>query len=215
MTDKELDKAFLQLVESGEFDRILRHLRSRWDRVPREVVLEALQDASEEVVKRQQAGGTITNLAGLLTTIARRRLGAIWEEMQREREAREVLVARAGHPGVWGHDEDYAAKIERAAAYIRTLAARIDSENHRRTVLTIIDAAAEGIQLENKDLGEILGCIPNTAGMWKLRGFQRVRVLLETEGVMSWEDIIEMIPLPEDDETDEDNESEDEEDDDA
>jgi DNA-directed RNA polymerase specialized sigma24 family protein len=209
VTDDELDRAFLVLAETGEDDRILRGLRTRYSRLPRAVVVEAYKDATVEVVRRHKRGQTITNLAGLLTTIARRKLAVVWRAAQEEEEAQQLLRLQVQHPEAWEHDEDRQAKVERAARFVRNLLPRLDNGNYRRTLATMLDAAQAGMQLENKELGDILGCSPNTAGMWKLRSFQRLRPLLEETGIVTLEDLLEMYPLPEDDEDDEYEETDD------
>jgi hypothetical protein len=45
-------------------------------------------------------GQTITNLAGLLTTIARRSLQDVWEAMQDAEATQTVLELRVRHPEV-------------------------------------------------------------------------------------------------------------------
>jgi hypothetical protein len=179
--------------------------------MPRDIVREVYQQACTDVVEMALNDYKITSLAGLITRIAQRYQSEVWIKMAVLDGSDSLDASDVLGPNGWKHDEEHMARVERGAAYVRSIAPRIDSENHRRTLLTIIDAAKEGIQLENKELAEILGCIPNTAGMWKLRAFQRARVLLEEDGVMSWEDITEMLPLPgdEDPEYDESDEGQD------
>lgn len=214
MTDDELEREFLRLAETGEVDRILRGLRNRYDRVPRDVVVDVYRDATVDVVRRHKRGQTITNLAGLLTTIAQRKLQAVWRAIQDAEESKSLLELRARHAEAFEHDEEREAKVERAAHFIRGLVPRLDNENYRRTLVTLLDAAQAGIQLENKELADILGCAPNTAGMWKLRAFQRLRPLLEEAGIVAWEQLVDMLPLPEDeddyDDATDDEETEDE-----
>lgn len=198
MTDDELDQEFLRLAETGEADRILRGLRNRYDRVPRDVVLEVYRDATVEAVRRHKRGQTITNLAGLLTTIAKRRLQEVWEAIQEAEATQSLFELRARHPDVWEHDEEHVARVERAARFVRSLVPDLDNENYRRTLVTLLDAAQAGMQLENKELADVLGCAPNTAGMWKFRAFQRLRRLLEETGIVTWEHLLELLPLPED-----------------
>jgi DNA-directed RNA polymerase specialized sigma24 family protein len=198
MTDDELEQEFLRLAETGEVDRILRGLRNRYDRVPRDVVLEIYSDATVAVVQRHKRRQNITNLAGLLTTIAKRRLQEVWEAMQQAEATQSLFELRVQHPDVWEHDEERAAKVERAAGFIRDLVPRLDNENYRRTLVTLLDAAQAGMQLENKELADVLGCAPNTAGMWKLRAYQRLRRLLEEAGIVSWEHLLDLLPLPDD-----------------
>lgn len=198
MTDDELEQEFVRLAETGEVDRILRGLRNRYDRVPRDVVLEVYRDATVEVVRRHRRGQTITNLAGLLTTIAKRRLQDVWEAIQEAEMTQSLFELRARHPDVWEHDEEQVTRVERAARFVRSLVPGLDNENYRRTLVTLLDAAQAGIQLENKELADVLGCTPNTAGMWKLRAYQRLRRLLEEAGIVTWEDLIDLLPLPDD-----------------
>ena len=210
MTDDELEREFLGLAETGEVDRILRGLRNRYDRVPRDVVVDVYRDATVDVVRRHKRGQTITNLAGLLTTIAQRKLRAVWRAIQDAEESKSLLGLRTRHAEAFEHDEEHEAKVERAAQFVRGLVPRLDNENYRRTLVTLLDAAQAGIQLENKELADILGCAPNTAGMWKLRAFQRLRPLLEEAGIVAWEQLVDMLPLPEDEGDYDDEETEDE-----
>lgn len=198
MTDDELDEEFLRLAETGEVDRILRGLRNRYTRVPRDVVVEVYRDATVDAVLRHKRGQAITNLAGLLTTIAQRKLRAVWLAMQEAEEGQPLLELRVQHLEAFGHDEEHASKVERAARFVRDLVPRLNNENYRRTLVTLLDAAQGGIQLENKELGDILGCAPNTAAMWKLRAYQRLRPLLQEAGIVTWEQLVDILPLPED-----------------
>jgi len=208
VTKEELEREFLRLAETGEVDRILRGLRSRYWRIPRADVVDAYGDAVVEVVRRWKSGQTITNLPGLLTTVARRRLAVISRLAHEEEDIRTLLEIGAREP--WEHNEERQTKIERGVLYIKALLPRLDNDNYRRTLVTILDAAKDGVQLENKELGSILGCAPNTAGMWRLRALQRLLPLLKETGIVSMEDLLEMLPVSDNDEDNEDEELEDE-----
>lgn len=198
MTKDELDAAFLGLVESGEFDRILRNLRNAWDRVPRETVLDVVQEAATEVVRRHQDGQIFTNLAGLITTIARRNLIKVWEVIQEAEDVQSALKLRAKYPDAWRHDEERAERIERAAGFVRTLLPGLDNENYRLTLSAILDAAQQGKQLMPKDLAEQLDCSPNTASKWMERAPQRLLPVLTEAGFDTLDGLLNTLPLQDD-----------------
>ncbi len=115
MTDDELDQAFYDLTESREYDKILRQMRAKWDGIPREEVLHFIQDASEEVVRRVKAGQSVTNLPGLIRTIADRLLGKYWNELQDAKDAQRAMDRLAARGVLWRHDEEAVDRIQRAA----------------------------------------------------------------------------------------------------
>jgi hypothetical protein len=210
VTNDELDKAFLALVEGGELDRILRQLRNKWDGVPRETVLNAVRDAASEVVRRAKSGQTIANLPGLIRTIAHRQLIRGWEDIEAADRAQGAIELQATHPEIWRHDETRVAKIERAADYVRTLVPKIESENYRATLYAMLDAAEEGDQLQPKQLAEQMACSPNTASKWMERAPLRLLPVMEDAGYTSFEELLNM-PTPQhaDDDTDQDEELDD------
>jgi hypothetical protein len=65
--------------------------------------------------------------------------------------------------------------------------------NHRRTLLLIFEAAADGIQLEPRDLDAQLGCARGTARVWRARALDRLKVQMENDGI-SWESFAELMP---------------------
>jgi DNA-directed RNA polymerase specialized sigma24 family protein len=201
MTDDELNKAFLALVEGGELDRILRQLRNKWDRTPREVVLNAVRDAAAEVVQRAKSGQAITNVAGLVRTIADRQLIKLWRAAQDVKDANGALELQANYPEVWQHDERRITQIKTAAAYVRTLIPKVDSESYRDTLTAMLDAAEQGRQLQPKDLGDQMGCSPNTASKRMERAPQRLLPILQEAGFDSLNALLNL-PSPQDDETD-------------
>lgn len=193
MTPDELEAEFVRLAAVGELDKIQRILRSRRDKVPREVVREIVQEACLEVVRRQQAGGRITNVAGLLMTIAGRLLEKAWQQMQDGFEVDAAFARREREGGDWRHDDEWQTRIERATEYIYRVVANWPADNLRRTLLTIIDAAAEGMQLEPRDLDAQLGCARGTGRVWRDRALDRLRVQLERDGI-SWEEVTGPLP---------------------
>lgn len=188
MTPEELELEFVTLAQSGELDKIQMYLRARRDKVPREVVREIVQEACLEVVRRQQDGGRITNVAGLITTIARRQQDKVWKEMLEGAEIDSALARREAEGGEWCHDDQWQAKVERATEYIFKVVAGWPTDNLRRTLLTIIDAAAQGVQLESRDLDRVLECAHGTGRVWRDRAFDRLRVQLEKDGI-SWDEV--------------------------
>src|SRR4051794_14184395 len=76
VTPDELEAAFIELFagEKRDADRILRTLRGQFGDVPREDVADMFHDACADVVARQRAGKDTSNVAGLVTTIARNKL---------------------------------------------------------------------------------------------------------------------------------------------
>ncbi|MEU1958467.1 hypothetical protein [Nocardia sp. NPDC019304] len=182
MTDDELDQEFYDLAESGEYDRILRQMRFKWSRVPREEVCHFVQDASEEVVRRVKAGQSVTNLPGLIRTIADRLLAKYWADLERAEEAQQTIGRLAAHGVLWRHDEETVERIQRTADYLRTLVHKLDNENHQRVINAILDATADGRQAENKDLADVLGCKADTAGKWKERAIVRLATIVRDEG---------------------------------
>jgi hypothetical protein len=200
MNDDELDRAFLDLAGSKEYDRLLAQMRTKWSGVPREDVRHFIQGACEEVVRRVKAGGTITNLPGMIRTIADRALGKYWSELQESHDVEEAMARLASYGHLWRHDEETVARVERAAEYVRSLVPKLDNENWQRTVVAILDAAAEGRQAENKDLAEVLGAKPDTVGKWKERAIKRLAGILREEGYESLEALL--APAAEDDEDD-------------
>lgn len=202
MTPDELEAEFVRLTKERELDKIQRILRSRRDRVPRDVVAEIVQEACLEVVRRQQAGGRITNVAGLVMTIAGRMLEKAWVKMMDGVEVDAAFARRQREVGEWRHDDKWQAMIERATEYVFKVAASWPADNLKRALMTIIDAAAEGVQLEPRDLDELLGCARGTSAVWRRRAYDRLRAQLEEDG-LSWEEISGPLPgLAEDDEDD-------------
>lgn len=193
MTRDELEAEFLRLAGIGELDKIQRILRSRRDGVPREVVREVVQEACLAVVQRQQDGGRITNVAGLIMTIADRLLTDTWDEMMKGYEVDAAFVRRQRGVGDWRHDEQWQARIERGVEYVFKAVANWPADNHRRTMMAMIDAATDGVQLRPTDLDHILGCAPGTGRVWRDRAFDRLRVQIEKDG-MSWDDITQLLP---------------------
>jgi hypothetical protein len=109
VTPEELEAEFVRLAGEGELDKIQRILRSRRDQVPRDVVAEIVQDACLEVVRRQQAGGRITNLAGLIMTIASRALEKTWVAMADGFEV-DVLPTRTWPQASWNRRAAWRSK---------------------------------------------------------------------------------------------------------
>lgn len=182
MTEDSLEAAFFELIEDGGLDRILRRLRMQWERIHRETILNVIRDAATEVVRRHREGQVVTNVPGLVTTIASRTLGKVWAAMQEAEAAQSAVELQTLYPEVWQHDEERVVKVKRAAAFVRTLVPNLDNENHRRTIYALLDAAEEGRQLQNKDLAERLGCSPDTAGKWKERAPARLLPILRDAG---------------------------------
>ena len=204
MTPEALEVEFVRLTEVGELDKIQRVLRSRRDKVPHEVKREIVQEACLEVVRRQQTGGRITNVAGLVMTIAGRLHEKTWREMLDGFEVDAAFARRQRDGGVWSHDDEWHARIERAVEYIHKIVAGWPADNHRRTLMVMIDAAVAGEQLEARDLDAVLGCARGTGRVWRNRALDRLRAQLEKNG-MSWDDISRLIPdIDEDDEHDSD-----------
>jgi hypothetical protein len=197
VTAEELEAEFVRLSAAGELDKIQRTLRQRRDRVPREVVKEIVQEACLEVVRRQQTGGRITNVAGLVQTISRRMLEKAWQEMLAGFEVDAAFARREREGGDWRHDEEWQARIERAVEYVFKAVANWPADNHRRTLMTIIDAAVDGVQIEARDLDQLLGCAPGTGRVWRDRAYDRLKAQLEREGV-SWEQVTGLLPESDD-----------------
>lgn len=210
MNDDELDQAFLDLAE-GEYDRLLAQMRTKWSGVPREDVRHFIQEACEEVVRRVKAGGTITNLPGMIRTIADRALGKYWAELQESHDVERAMGRLASYGLLWRHDEETVTRVQRAAAYVRSLVPKLDNENWQRTIVAILDAAVEGRQAENKDLGEVLGAKPDTVGKWKERAIRRLVAILREEGYESLEALLAPPPKDEDDDPYEEESDDDEE----
>lgn len=190
VTEEELEAAFIELIENRGFDRILGVLRAQWERVPRETILNIVHDAATEVVRRHRDGQVITNVPGLITTIARRALGKDWAAVQEAETAQSAIELQVMYPEVWRHDEERVARMQRAAAYVRTLVPKLDNENHRRTIYALLDAAEEGRQMQNKDLAELLGCSPDTAGKWKERAPERLLPILREAGFDTFDQLL-------------------------
>jgi hypothetical protein len=55
------------------------------------------------------------------------------------------------------------------------------------------------VQLEPRDLDEMLGCARGTSRIWRNRAFDRLRVQLEKDGI-SWEEVTGLLPKAEGDE---------------
>lgn len=201
MTDGELDKAFIDLAESGEYDKLLRQMRAKWSRIPRDEVRHFIQEACEEVVRRSKNGQNVTNLPGLMRTIADRAMSKYWDELTETRDAAAAMERLANHGLLWRHDEEAVARVQRAAYFVRSLVSRLDNQNWQRTIYAILDAAVEGRQAENKDLAEVLGAKPDTVAKWKERAAGRLAAILREEGYDSLETLLSL-PSPIDDEDD-------------
>lgn len=192
VTPEDLEAEFFRLTEVGEFDKIQRVLRARRDKVPREIVREIVQEACLEVVRRQQNNGRITNVAGLVMTIAGRLLERTWQRMLAAHDLDAALARRQCEGGPWRHDDEWHSQIERAVKYVTRVVDSWPADNLRRTLMLIIDSAAEGVQLEARDLDALLGCARGTGRVWRDRAFDRLRVQLEKDG-MSWEEITDLV----------------------
>lgn len=200
MTDDNVTTTFLKLVESGEFDRILRTLRNQWDRVPRETILDVVQDAAIDVGHRLSDGQAIGNVAALVTTVARRKLIKVWETIQNGKGAVSALELRAKYPAAWQHDEERIVKVKRAANYVRTLIPKVDNEKYRRTLYEMLDAAEQGRQLMPKDLAEKLECSSNTASKQMERAPARLLPILKEAGFNTLDALLEIPSQTGDDE---------------
>jgi len=122
-----------------------------------------------------------------------------WQKMLDGSEVDAAFARREREGGDWRHDEEWQARIERAVEYVFKAVANWPADNHRRTLLTIIDAAVEGVQLEPQDLDRLLGCARGTGRVWRARAYDRLKAQLERDGV-SWEQVTGL--LPESDEED-------------
>jgi DNA-directed RNA polymerase specialized sigma24 family protein len=193
VTAEDLEAEFVRLAGVGELDKIHAYLCSRREKVPRDAVREIVQDACLEVVRRHQDGGRITNVAGLVTTIARRQLDKTWQQIVDGLEIDAALARRQIECGEWRHDDDWHARIERAIGYVSRIVASWPADNLRRTLMVIIDAARQGMQLEARDLDQILGCARGTGRVWRDRAMDRLRAQLEKDGI-SWEEIVGPLP---------------------
>jgi hypothetical protein len=200
VTDDNVTTTFLKLVESGEFDRILRTLRNQWDRVPRETILDVVQDAAIDVGHRLSDGQAIGNVAALVTTVARRKLIKVWETIQNGKGAVSALELRAKYPAAWQHDEERIVKVKRAANYVRTLIPKVDNEKYRRTLYEMLDAAEQGRQLMPKDLAEKLECSANTASKQMERAPARLLPILKEAGFDTLDALLEIPSQTGDDE---------------
>jgi hypothetical protein len=215
VTEDELDQMFLQLAETGEYDKLLSQMRAKWSGIPRDEVRHFIQDACAEVVRRTKEGQTVTNLPGLIRTIADRALGKYWHELQDTNDAQRAMERLAAHGLLWRHDEEAVARVRRAADFVRALVPKLDNENWRRTIYAVLDAASEGRQAENKDLAAVLDAKPDTVGKWKERAIGRLAALLREEGYKSLDTLL-LPPVIDDkgeeepDEFDEDEEYDDE-----
>lgn len=210
MTGGELDQAFFDLAESGEYDKLLRQMRAKWSRIPRDEVRHFIQEACEEIVRRAKAGQNITNLPGLMRTIADRALSKYWDELTETRDAEAAMERFASQGLLWRHDEEAVEGVQRAADFVRSLVPRLDNQNWQRTIYAILDAAVEGSQAENKDLAGVLGAKPDTVGKWKERAAGRLAAILREEGYDSLETLLSPPSLI-DEEDEFDNEDPDEE----
>lgn len=211
MTEDELDQAFFDLADGGEYDRILSQMRTKWSGIAREEVRHFVQDASEEVVRRIKAGQTVTNLPGLIRTIADRLLGKYWEELRAAKDAQRAMDRLAAQGVLWRHDEKAVERIQRTADYVRTLVPKLDNENWRRTIYAILEATSEGRQADNMTLAELLGAKPDTVGKWKERAIARLVVIVREEGHESLEAVLDPPSPTTDDQADYDESEDDEE----
>lgn len=211
MTEDELDQAFFDLADCGEYDRILSQMRTRWSGIAREEVRHFVQDACEEVVRRIKAGQAVTNLPGLIRTIADRLLGKYWEELLEAKDAQRAMDRLAAQGVLWRHDEEAVERIQRTADYVRTLVPKLDNENWRRTIYAILEATSEGRQADNKTLAEFLGAKPDTVGKWKERAIARLVLIVREEGHDSLEAVLNPPTPTTDDQDDYDEYEEDEE----
>lgn len=207
MIAEELEIAFIKLFDGKPSiaDRILGRLRSQFSDVAREDVADIFQEACAEVVARQRAGKDTSNVPGLITTIARNKL----QDARKARyaaEAGQELLAIQAQLG-WQYDDERRARIERGTKFIRDLVATWDSENHRRTMILLLDAAVEGMLLTPKEIDDRLGCARGTGGVWKQRCFDRLRADLAREG-LEWDEVLEILPIDEDTENTDDEEFE-------
>ncbi len=208
MTEEELEAAFTRLFESGEADKILSRLRSKFSGLPRDDVIEMFQEACLEVVQRRHAGQDTSNVAGLVHTIARNKL----TDASRTRfSTQDADFDQLPLRGTWQHDEEYQSKIERATKYVRDIVESWDSHNHRRTMLLMLDAAVDGILLQPKEMDELLGCARGTSGVWKSRALDRLRDQLADDGVLTWNELLELLPMDDEGGPDDLMEEEDEE----
>lgn len=218
MTRDQLEAAFTLLFSSGEADKIMSRLMYRFrGPLPRSDIREMFQEACLEVVQRQRNGRDTKNVAGLVHTISKNKLIDLLNLRSRLEEA-PADFEQLPFQGGWQHDEDHQAKIERATKYIRDIVESWPVDNHRRTMLLMLDAAVDGLLLQPKEMDELLGCARGTSGVWKERAIDRLRAQLAAEGLLTWDELLELLPIDEDaaieeptDEEDEEEQKEDEE----
>lgn len=188
MTPEELESVFVDLVEKREIDKVRATIRTAAAGLPDGTADDIFQHACLEVVRRNEAGGDLSNIPGLLVTIGRRHA---WR-LRKDRDEAEELSAALGR-GLdesldWAMDEARQEQIDRAVAWVKEKVEMWPSGNLRRVMMTIIDAAREGVQLQPKDLAARLDCPPKHAGVWRNRAEARLRKAAEDDGVC-WESI--------------------------
>jgi DNA-directed RNA polymerase specialized sigma24 family protein len=204
MTDDELEAAFIEQFGSGNIDKIRYSLAFRYPGVPKEEVDAAVQEACLAVVRRQKNGEDTSNVGGLVRQIARNKLFDLVAAAQQAQDSQYAVHLRQGPE--WGHHEEYEAGVERGIKYVRDIATGWDIDNYRRTILLLLDAAADGVFLMPKEIAEALGCSVSSAAKWREAGYARLRVQLAADSVMTMNELFELLPLAEepDDETDDD-----------
>jgi DNA-directed RNA polymerase specialized sigma24 family protein len=207
VTPKELEDAFIALFDSGEADKILSRLRAKFSGLPRDDITEMFQEACAEVVNRRNAGLDTSNVAGLVTTIARNKL----VDVIRSRESEDgAYAAQMRLDAGWQHDEDYKAKVERATKYIHDIVESWDIDNYRQIMLLMLEAATDGLLLQPKDIGDRLRWKRGKSSVVKARALDRLRAQLAHDGVLTWNELLDLLPIDTDIDSDELNEDDEE-----
>jgi DNA-directed RNA polymerase specialized sigma24 family protein len=188
VTREELEAIFIELLEKKELDRVRKAIRRSAAGLPRDIADDCFQHACMEVVNRREAGQDLSNVAGLLVTIGRRRVAAIRKEVGDAEDANDVLERRIRDGVDWPHDESRQEALARGIAWVRRVVEGWPADNLRRVMMTLLDAAADGEQLQPADVARRLD-IPRThAGTYRDRAVDRVRKAAEDAGV-SWETV--------------------------
>lgn len=202
MTPEELEAEFVELLEKKELDKVRQAIRHHAAGLPPELADEAFRDACLEVVDRNAKGRDVSNVAGLLVTIGRRRVNKLRDAFEEAKDLDRIVTRRFAEGVTWAHDEVWQAKVDRAVAWVTATAEKWPASNRRRVLMMIVDAVRDGEQLEPRDIAKRIGCPANQAAVWRKRAFDGLRRAAESEGI-SWDEVTTVV-VGVDDEDDDD-----------
>lgn len=179
MTNEEIEAIFIELVKTGEIDRITARLAAGFhSSVPREEVVQYVQDAVLACLRKMKTGTKIRKPPAFITKVAKTLL---LKHVEQDGEDVLGIYARFVDGAEW--DDAQVERRARALMVIKEELATWPTNNQRRALMVMLEAARNHEQLTDRELGEALGTTEGTASSWKSRGLRRLRERLSAKGI--------------------------------